>query len=678
MKSGSLHYFTQPEILQVVGHRRLARLLNQFDADLKASNLLLPDPSRENANYFSELAAILALPQRLPASLRNALFIIEAAAAPQNEGRLWFAIKKRIPQISVSWDCALDRTLDLWFLAPDEFPQLVAPARLDETECRPNSDEDGSNDSPTPFSNGSTAYPPNASTKPPQKGSKIQELNDSTTRAPTDKPPIPADIPVHPCPSVVAPIPLPLSDDSTTQAPTDKPPIPADIRVDPCLSVVAPIPPSPPETDQQAFARLGSLPPAQYDRLRHAEAQRLQIRLETLDAEVAEARTELGYDAEARAVKLPPVEPWPEPVDGCEVLHQVRARFEGAVILPPGASQILALWPAHAHAFDAFLHTPRLNLTSAVAECGKTTTLDLLATPAPRSLRTENLTAPVLFRLVARHQPTLLLDEVDTYFTFSQELRGLINAGHKQGGCAYRCEGKDNAVRAFNAFAPVVISGIGPLHETLRSRSIRLILLKANEQEQAELTARFDSRHTEVEAILCRKLARWAHDNFAALQACDPPMPPGAYNRVADNWRPLFAIAYIAGGDWPQLALEAYHHLAHQPSTALRVDLPNPQPSTINSQPLDGPAVELLAAIRQIFTQSGATRISSKQLVDALRTRPDARYANLGTPHAALSWLARELQRFGITSRVMRIGTRCAKGYDLADFTAAFARFLGS
>src|SRR5260221_12933840 len=39
-------------------------------------------------------------------------------------------------------------------------------------------------------------------------------------------------------------------------------------------------------------------------------------------------------------------------------------------------------------------------------------------------------------------------------------------------------------------------------------------------------------------------------------------MPPGAYNRVADNWRPIFAIAQIVGGDWPQLALEAYHHLA--------------------------------------------------------------------------------------------------------------------
>jgi len=70
--------------------------------------------------------------------------------------------------------------------------------------------------------------------------------------------------------------------------------------------------------------------------------------------------------------------------------------------------------------------------------------------------------------------------------------------------------------------------------------------------------------------------------------------------------------------------------------------------------------------------------MSSKQLVEALRTHPTGRYAKLGTPHAALIWLARELQTFGINSRVMRIGTHYAKGYDVADFTDAFARFLNS
>src|SRR5437667_909957 len=248
-------------------------------------------------------------------------------------------------------------------------------------------------------------------------------------------------------------------------------------------------------------------------------------------------------------------------VNGAEVLNQVSARFTFYLVLPPGAADAIALWSAHAHACGAFVHTPRLSLASPEPECGKTTTLDLLATMTPRALRTENLTAPVLFRLVDQHQPTLLLDEVDTYLTHSDELRGLLNAGHKQGACAYRCEGQGNTVRAFKAFAPAVLSGIGPLPDTLRSRSIRILLLPA---EPEQITAHFDSRHTEIETILCRKLARWAQDNFAALQACDPAMPPTAFNRLADNWRPLFAIAQIAGGDWPRRAREAFNHLTNQ------------------------------------------------------------------------------------------------------------------
>src|SRR4051794_29160015 len=204
---------------------------------------------------------------------------------------------------------------------------------------------------------------------------------------------------------------------------------PEDIRVSPC-SLVAPKSDEggsvvSPETDEESFNRLAAFTPAQYDRMRKAEAKRLGIRIETLGAEVARCRLEADYDAQARAIKLPLLEPWPEPVDGAEVLHQVAARFVLRVLMPLGAPHALALWDGHAHAFRAFLHTPRLNLTSLESECGKTTTVDLIAAMTPRAMRTENLTAPVLFRIVAQHQPTLLLDEVDSFLLYTEELRGL-------------------------------------------------------------------------------------------------------------------------------------------------------------------------------------------------------------------------------------------------------------
>src|SRR5208282_4272827 len=69
-------------------------------------------------------------------------------------------------------------------------------------------------------------------------------------------------------------------------------------------------------------------------------------------------------------------------------------------------------------------------------------------------------------------------------------------------------------------------------------------------------------RHVESEQELCRKLSRFAADHFERLKNADPALPDGVYNRLADNWRPLFAIAEAAGGDWPKRAADALALLA--------------------------------------------------------------------------------------------------------------------
>src|SRR5262249_7014516 len=161
------------------------------------------------------------------------------------------------------------------------------------------------------------------------------------------------------------------------------------------------------------------------------------------------------------------------------------------LVLPEAAAEALALWCAHAHAFEAFVHTPRLNFYAPEKGCGKTTGLDVVATLTPRSLRTENITAPILFRLVEAQRPTLLLDEADKILHQADELCGLLNAGHKRGAMALRCEGENNVVRGFRAFAPAAIAGIGSLPGTLTDRSIMIRLARAKPDE---IKVRFDPR----------------------------------------------------------------------------------------------------------------------------------------------------------------------------------------
>src|SRR4029077_7060895 len=102
---------------------------------------------------------------------------------------------------------------------------------------------------------------------------------------------------------------------------------------------------------------------------------------------------------------------------------------------------------------------------------------------------------------------------------------------------------KMNEVRRFAAYAPAMLCGIGALPGTLHDRSIVIRLERAT---PGELQQRFDSRRTEKEQELSGKLARWTVDNFARLEAVDPMLPDGVFNRLADNWRPLFAIAELS------------------------------------------------------------------------------------------------------------------------------------
>src|SRR5262249_25484102 len=51
-----------------------------------------------------------------------------------------------------------------------------------------------------------------------------------------------------------------------------------------------------------------------------------------------------------------------------------------------------------------------------------------------------------------------------------------------------------------------------------------------------------------------RKFLRWANDNMAAFKSAKPRMPDGFFGRLEENYHLLFAIAELAGGDWPKKA----------------------------------------------------------------------------------------------------------------------------
>src|SRR5262249_24082015 len=143
----------------------------------------------------------------------------------------------------------------------------------------------------------------------------------------------------------------------------------------------------------------------------------------------------------------------------------------------------------------------------------------------------------------------------------------------------------------------------------------------------------FDPAFVEAEKVLCRKLARWCKDNRDRISAIDPTLPEKAHNRLADNWRPLFKIAEIAQGDWPEFCAKAFEYLTGG-----------------NEDDTDGTRLHLLADIKEILKTRES--IYSSELCDALNNRDESPWKEKRNGHGVNAYLlAKLLKQFGIRSK---------------------------
>ena len=421
--------------------------------------------------------------------------------------------------------------------------------------------------------------------------------------------------------------------------------------------------------DDAELEKLARMAPLAYERTRKEAGQRLGVsRLSLLDALVKAKRAELGLDGagsglQGRAIAFPTPEPWPEPVDGAALLDEIAATLKRYVVMADHARYSAALWVPHTYLLDCFMISPRLAVRSPMKRCGKTTLLDVLGCLVMKALPTANVSAAALFRVVEGYRPTLLVDEADTFLAEADELKGILNSGHRRGGSVLRTVGDDHEPRAFATYAAVAIGVIGNLPDTLADRSIS-VDLKRKLPSEATKSFRVDRvGHLEV---LARKTARWAADNADRIAAADPEMPSGLHSREADNWRPLFAIAAAAGGEWPKRVQAAATQAAAESETASLIEL-------------------LLGDIREIFAKREANKVEpvdqipSGDLVEALVGIEARPWAELGKSRKPLTQnrLARLLKPLSITSENIRIGDKVPKGYLLERFKEAFSRYLG-
>src|SRR5205814_3546560 len=137
------------------------------------------------------------------------------------------------------------------------------------------------------------------------------------------------------------------------------------------------------------------------------------------------------------------------------------------------------------------------------------------------ALHTLNISNAALFRAVEQQKPTLLFDEVDAIFgpkasSDHEDLRAMLNSGHRRGAAVYRCVGKKHdQLQAFKVFCPVALAGIGDLPDTVRDRSIIVSLRRRAPDERVH---EFRRRRVLPDATALReRMAGWAAERESLL-----------------------------------------------------------------------------------------------------------------------------------------------------------------
>jgi len=415
------------------------------------------------------------------------------------------------------------------------------------------------------------------------------------------------------------------------------------------------------EAEVQRAARS---PLVQYERERKGTAERLGMRPSALDAAVkAVATRPQDTHGQGRKPSIAEIEPWHESVSLAEVLRETTKEYVRYLIMPDGGAEEMALWSFMTHCFDCFAIIPRLAVTAADKECAKSLLLRILKCTSARAVIMTNANIAPLFRVISSHRPTILLDEADNYIHENPQLLALLNDGYAAGGCVWRCEGEGNDVREFDVFAPVAVAMIERPPATLLSRSIEIRMKRKKPGEKTE-NFRGDRANTALHNLQ-RKFARVARDHAYELRNADPDIG-NLFNRDADNWRPIFAIANLAGAEWPQLVRKIAD-------------------AAVAAKAEQSILEKLLTDIRWVFDgcpdsdtkKTALERIFSATLVDHLTKiegRPWAEWKN-GKP-LTQNALARLLAKHGIIPATIRIGDSTGKGYYRSAFNDVFDRHL--
>jgi hypothetical protein len=406
-----------------------------------------------------------------------------------------------------------------------------------------------------------------------------------------------------------------------------------------------------------------AMSPAQRAQLCKLLADPLKVRAAALEGSFS--FSELPPEKKGRLQET--IEPWPDPVNGAELLQEIFGQLQRFFIVDDNGYAVICLHVVLAYCWDLFFKLPILRLKSPEKRCGKSTALDVIERLVVRPLLTVSVSPAGLYRIIEKFHPYVIVDEADSFGKENDELRVIVNGGYERGRPAIRINKETLEPEFFDTFGCKVLASIGPLHETNEDRSIIINMQRKSRGIEVEELC---DVAPEIFVDLRRKIVRWVIDNRDKIQSTRLARPKSLVDRVWNKWRPLLTIAHVVGGIWPAECLKAAIAIA---------GASDEERST---------RIEVLIRIRAASKKKDKVIKAGKDQADFLPTDEIITHLNSDKEAPWADWqkgdqkgittkkLSGLLKPFGIKSVYPRTVGGRSHGYWLKDFKESFESYL--
>lgn len=398
----------------------------------------------------------------------------------------------------------------------------------------------------------------------------------------------------------------------------------------------------------------------------YGERERKQNRMDIVRAAVRAAEhtdTQARQAARQAAKKKPDPEnaqPLPPGITGAMILDDNRAFAATVIYMSDPMLDALVLFCAVTHVIDSFTTVPRGLATAPQKQSGKSTLLKTIAMLSNNPWKSKPTSFALRAKFNDREKPTVIVDEISGIYgrngmgRGNQDLDAILREG-------YECDAilslaNDRVSDDVSCYCVAAMAGMrNAVPDDIWSRCIEWKVRPVPPGIRVR-----DALDPDTQALgrqAGKRLHQWARAHQDEIKAAFRTMrrPHRAFrSRLRQIWGPLYAVALVAGGDWPERCIAAFREMALDAS----------------QEPELSPAQMVLRDAAALFRKTGAPRLFGITIREHLERLPDVEMYQAMTP-AGLTRLITEALG---PSQSMDIGTGRARGYHARPVLAAWAQ----